>query len=289
MVGGRAGGHGHRAHIQFSRHLLLDVQADGAERAERSSAAAEHRHEHPVLATPEPLDVPDEFVYPDRRLQAERGRDGVLPVRASGHGVVLGSLRQFGEEGQDARQLGQVYAVRLSQLDELAGLGDVLRRGAPVDVSARVAVANPVKLPYQRDEAVAGSRQTLADSLAVHVLQATLADYLLSGVRRNDSEFRFGDRERRFDVQPGLQPLVFREQVSDARVFHSERGGFLLHDVALLILADVMTSRVYGAARDMSTQRKRRVRPADSGSFIRSVRQVTLSVRLPLRRRRICL
>ena len=75
---------------------------------------------------------------------------------------VLGALGQVGQRGQDGRELAQEDLVGAAHLEELAGLGDVLGRRAPVHVAARVALAGAVELPHQRHERVAGARQPLA-------------------------------------------------------------------------------------------------------------------------------
>ena len=88
-------------------------------------------------------------------------------------------------------------------------------------------------------------RQAFLDRVPVQILQPTLACYLLRSVHRNDVQLCLSLCERRLHVQPGLKSLVVRKQVAYARVFHPERGGFLLHESSLLMMVKRVYSPIY--------------------------------------------
>jgi len=92
-------------------------------------------------ARPQPFPGPPEPDDPHRHLEAERRGHRVLAMRAAREQDVLGALGEIGERGQDRGQLTQKDFVRPSHLKQLARLGDVLRRRAPVHVAARIALA----------------------------------------------------------------------------------------------------------------------------------------------------
>ena len=100
------------------------------------------------------------FVDPHRHLGAKGRWHGVLAVGAPRQQHVFGALRQVGHGAQDGRQLCRKISMGATQQQELTGLRDVLRRGAPVHVAAGVALTDAVQLPDQRHERMAGARQS---------------------------------------------------------------------------------------------------------------------------------
>ena len=64
--------------------------------------------------------------------------------------------------------------MRLAQHQQVAGLGDVLRRGAPVHPAAMRLADDAAELPDQRHERVAGAGEALVDAGAIHQLEARL-------------------------------------------------------------------------------------------------------------------
>ncbi len=138
------------------------------ERGEGAGAAAQHRHKHPRRRLAHPLDMPDQLVDPYRDLVAERCGHGVLAVRAPGDrhvGAALGKLRHARERAGDEPQKNR---VRLAEHQQIAGLGDVLRRGTPVNPAAMRLADDAAKLPDQRHERVAGARKPFVDPRAIH-------------------------------------------------------------------------------------------------------------------------
>ena len=110
----------------------------------------------------------------------------------------------------------------LAHLKELAGLRDVLGRGAPVHVAARVAVAGAVELPDERHQRVAGLREPGAHGGQIEVLQLRLGDDLARGGRGNDAELGLRLGQRRLDVEPRLEARGLGEEGAHARVLDPE-------------------------------------------------------------------
>ena len=141
-----------------------------------------------------------EAAHDSRQLEAEGGRHRVLPVGAPGQQHVLGALGEVGEGGQDRRELAQEDLVGPADLEELAGLGDVLGGGAPVHVAARVALAGPIELPHQRHERMPGAGQTLAHRAEIQEGQVRLADDLSGRRLRDDPELGLGPGQGSLDI-----------------------------------------------------------------------------------------
>ena len=102
----------------------------------------------------------------------------MLPVRATRQQRILGSLGQPGEVGQHGRELSQEDLVRAAHLEELAGLRDVLGRGAPVHVAARIALVRAIELPDQRHQRMTGLREPRPHGGEIEILQLRLGDRL---------------------------------------------------------------------------------------------------------------
>ena len=79
----------------------------------------------------------------------------MLTVGASRQCVVFGLLCQIRQHGENPGQLGQINAMGLSKHQQLACLGDVLSRCAPMSPPSAIAVAHPVQFPDQRDKRMA--------------------------------------------------------------------------------------------------------------------------------------
>ena len=115
-------------------------------------------------------------------------------------------------------ELAQEDRVGPAHEEELAGLGDVLGRRAPVHVSARVALADAVELPDQRHERMAGARESRPDGLPVQEREVRLARDLLGGQRGDDAELGLGLRQRRLHVEPRLVARRLGEERADAGI-----------------------------------------------------------------------
>src|SRR5206468_4403270 len=153
----------------------------------------------------------------------------MLAVRASRKQIVLGPLRQVGERGQELAELAQEDLVGAANLEKEAGLRDVLSRGAPVHVPTGVALARAVQRPDERDDGMAGLRQSRAHGVEVQVFQVRLVDDLAGSVFRDDAELGLRLRQRRLHVEPRLEARSLGEEGPHARILDAERGRLLKH------------------------------------------------------------
>ena len=175
-----------------------------------------------------------QFVDPHGDLRAEGRRHRVLAVRSAGDRVVLRALGEVGECLDQPRELREHDPVRLADLQQVARLGDVLRRGAPVDVAAGIALAEPVELPDQRDQAVPGHAQPLGHALEVEQLEPRLALDLLGGCGGNHADLGLGAGQRDLDIEPRLPARVAREKLPDPGIADAQRArSFSGHRVLL--------------------------------------------------------
>src|SRR5258705_443861 len=133
------------------------------------------------------VDMTEKLVDPDRELGAEGVGHRGLPERAPGHRHVGGPFRQVGHGGQDLADLTQEDRVGLAQHQKIAGLGDVLRRGAPMHPAAVRLADDAAELPHQRDQRVAGAGEALVDPRAVHQLEPGLRGDGFGRGARNDA------------------------------------------------------------------------------------------------------
>ena len=214
----------HRAEPEQLADPRLQRRAVAIERGGRASAAAEHRDEEPRLDLPQPLHVAAQLVDPHGDLRAERRRHRVLSVRAAGDRVVLRALGESGERLEQPADLREHDAVGLADLQEVARLGDVLRRRAPVGVAAGIALAEPVELPHQRDQAVPRDAQALGHAVEVEQLEPRPALDLRRGRLGNHADLGLGPGERDLDVEPRLPARLAREEIADAGVADTQRG-----------------------------------------------------------------
>src|SRR5207248_4920826 len=165
------------------------------------------------------------------RLVAEGRRNGVLTVGAAGYRHVGALLGEIGGSEQRVADQPQEDAVRLAQDEEVAGLGDVLRRGAPMHPAAMRLADDPAQFPDQWHDRVAGAGETLVDTGAVEQVEPGGAHDRLGRFGRDDAELGLGAGQCRLDIEPGL-PAVFQlVEGADAGVGDA-RGGrqFVAHN-----------------------------------------------------------
>jgi hypothetical protein len=113
--------------------------------------------------------------------------------------------------------------MRLAQYQKIAGLGDVLRRGAPMHPAAIGPAGDPGQFPDQRHDRVAGAREPLVDPRAVEQFQMGGARDRRGRALRDDPQLLLRLGERRLDIEPGL-PAVFQAiERANAGVGHT--GG----------------------------------------------------------------
>ena len=141
----------------------------------------------------------------DRHLGAALGKHG-------------GGIERFGD-------LLEKDAMGLAQHQEVAGLGDVLRRRAPMHPAAMRLADNPAQLPDQRHDGVAGARETFVEPGAVHqVVMRRLYDGR-GGFVGDDAEFGLRLGQRRLDIEPGLPAVLQPIKRANAGVGDAGGGG----------------------------------------------------------------
>jgi len=135
-------GHQPRLHPQRAFRVL-------AQRSQRRRRACELAHEHARRGLFQPLDVPQSLIQPDRDLEAEGNGRCVLAVRTARlESVALGS-GQSGQRGGQVTQVSQDDVVGGLRLQHQPGIRDILRRRAPMNIAARVALTQLSQLAHQ--------------------------------------------------------------------------------------------------------------------------------------------
>ena len=112
----------------------------------------------------------------------------------------------------------------LAQHQQIAGLGNVLRGGAPMHPAAMRFADDAAEFPDQRHDRVAGAREAFVDARPVHQLQPRLRGDRLGRVGRNDAELGLRAGQRGLDVEPRL-PAIFQPiEGADAGIRNAGRG-----------------------------------------------------------------
>ena len=147
-------GDGRAAEPEFGHQRVVHGEALVAERGQRAGRAGELADQHARLQFSEALAVARDHAEPDRRLVAERHRQGVLQVRAAGHHRVAMLLGERGERRVERGQVGLDQRQRIAHLQDSGGVHDVLGGGAPVHVAAGIA-ALLGELVHEADDGIA--------------------------------------------------------------------------------------------------------------------------------------
>ena len=134
------------------------------------------------------------------------------------------ALGQIGHGGQDLADLAEEDRVRLAQHQQVAGLGDVLRRGAPMHPAAMRFADDAAEFPDQRDDGVAGAGEAFVDARAIHQLEPGLGGDRLGGVSWDDAELGLGAGQGGLDIEPGLPAVLQSIEGADAGVGDAGRG-----------------------------------------------------------------
>ena len=124
--------------------------------------------------------------------------------------------------------------MRLAQHQQVAGLGDVLRRRTPVHPAAVLLADHARQLPDQRHDGVAGAGEALVDARAIEQLQPRGARDRLGGIGGDDAEFGLRAGQRDLDVQPGLPAVLQPVQRADAGIGNARGSREIAHGVSLL-------------------------------------------------------
>ena len=122
--------------------------------------------------------------------------------------------------------------MRFPELQQVAGLGDVLGGGAPMHIVAGVAVAKACQFPDQRHQRVGGAGKALGEALTVEQLEIAFTDNFVGRGRWNHPKFRLRLGQCRLDVEPSLPARVLGEQYRHTGVGDPQRCWVaLLHGV----------------------------------------------------------
>ncbi len=112
----------------------------------------------------------------------------------------------------------------LAQDQQITGLGDVLRRRAPMHPAAMRVADHARKLPHERNDGMTGAGKAFIDAGTIHLWKLRSGGDRLGCINRNDPKSGLCPSERDLYVQPGL-PAVFQAiQRADAGILHA-RGG----------------------------------------------------------------
>ena len=129
-----------------------------------------------------------QLVDPHRDLVAKGRRHRVLAVGAAGDRHVGAALGEVGGGAERVGDQAQEHAVRLAQHQKVAGLGDVLRRRAPMHPAAMRLADDAAQLPHQRHDGVAGAGKALVEAGAVHQLVMRRFDNRVGSFPGDDAE-----------------------------------------------------------------------------------------------------
>ena len=118
--------------------------------------------------------------------------------------------------------------MRLAQLQQVTGLGDVLGGGTPVDVAPRILTAEPREFPYQRNQGVGGAPEPFLEPGVVEELKVAPRHDYLRGPGRDHAEIGLGEGECRLDIEPGLPAGLGRKQCGDPGIRNPVCGGVVM-------------------------------------------------------------
>ena len=188
-----------------------------ARRAESRSRAggAEELHDHgPCADSAESLDVASELGEPDGQLAAERDRHRRLrvgPARHHRRAVRVGLRRDFVSQ-RVHEDLDPVERTTEEQRE--AGVHDVLRCRAPVDIAGRLGRGVP-DLLEQRQDRIADDERPFAKDGELDSIRCGGGLDGSRGIRGDDPEAGLRLGERPLDLEPGGHERFLREELCD--------------------------------------------------------------------------
>ena len=178
---------------------LLDLEPLVAERRQRAGGAGELPDQHTRFQFLQPFGVAIEHCQPDRGLVAERHRQRLLQMGATGHWRIAVALRQI---GQDTAQVSDIVFNDLkarAQLQHHRCIHDILGGRAPVQIAACLA-ALPGDLMHQRQDRIADSVGLTAQQIEIQRRHIGPFRDLLRSVPRNHAAARLGFCQRDLDL-----------------------------------------------------------------------------------------
>ena len=231
MIADRTRRHGHRQHAEAAGDAGLNLGPRFAERGEGARTPAEHGDKDPRRRLAQALDMADHLVDPHRRLVAEGRRHRVLAMGASGDRHLGAALGEVGQRGERLADQPQDDPMRLPQYQQVAGLGDVLRRCPPMDPAAMRLADDPGELPDERHDGVAGAGKPGVDAGAIEALEPRRAGDRVGRLLRDDAELGLCRSQGDLNVEPGLPAVFLGIERANAGIGHARRGRQLVaHD-----------------------------------------------------------
>jgi hypothetical protein len=144
-------------------------------------------------------------------LVAEGDRHRVLEIAARHHGRVTMAAREIGERARDRLEILLDERERGADLHHGRGVGDVLRRRAPVAPFAEPVSRRGDELLHDAEHRVADALRLRLQLRHVDRLEAAVAADLVGRLLRNDAKARLHERQRGLNVEVALHPSFVRE------------------------------------------------------------------------------
>ena len=197
---------GAQAGLGFHRAFLQGRQRAGGPR--------ELADEHAVLQLREALAVALDGREQSGHLVAEGHRNRLLQVAAADHRRVAVRLRVARHRPRDRRQLALDDGKPLADLQHGGGVGDVLRRRAPVAILAELVAAQRVQLRHHAEDRIADALGLLPQLGHVDLVEPAVAHDLVGRVLRDQAEAALNLGERRLDVEIFLRAVLVGPHVA---------------------------------------------------------------------------
>lgn len=189
-----------------------------AERRKAADGAARHDDEGPLFGFLQPLRRLQEFLDPHGDLEAEGDGHGMAVMSAPRHdriGMVAGMAAEM---TQDIGKQPVKHLLGALGDQQQAGLDDVLRGDAPMDIAAMLRPAEPHEIVDERDQRVPGRAVGLFQPPHVETFVAAVIGDNLGGGRRDHAEFALGERHGLFDIKEGLVERRRREGIPQSPI-----------------------------------------------------------------------
>ncbi len=207
----RVPGDGRLPQPKFPHQGGLDLEPAVAERRQRSGGAAEFADQHARPQFAKALPVPVEGRQVGCDLVPEGDRDCLLEIAAARHRGVAVAFREIRKRVRDRHEVRLDEFERLADLQHRRGVGDVLGGGAPMAPFAETAATQRHQLLHDRQHRIADPLGLSLQLGEVVFSDGTMAQNFIAGVLRNDAEARLRPRQRRFDIEIFLDPVLVRE------------------------------------------------------------------------------
>jgi len=147
----------------------------------------------------------------------------VLAVRAPGDRHVGAALGEIGHRHERLADEPQKDPVRLAQYQQVAGLRDVLRRGAPMHPAAIGLAGDSAQLPNQGHDRMASTREPLVDPRAVEEFEMRGPPDRRRRALGDDPQLLLCLGECRLDIEPSLPAVFEAVERADTGVRFSRR------------------------------------------------------------------